>query len=425
MRSLPKRLNPLILPEASPQYEELLSRRRLGQTTLAVKPGQIGTSNATKPENLGVFEYAHLKAPLPKDLKGSEIFPFHHTQKIQETYFLMRRSKDGYVSATGMFKIAFPWALQAEEKSEREYLKARSETSEEEVAGNVWISPELALELAEDYGMLVWVRALLDPTDISLSAASADKNISPPPKFKMPPIDSSAFAPPPSLARSRGRRSASPTKFASPAKKLATPRRPRQTRAQKESSTASSSAANADLQSTLDAAASTGDSTAVAEKAEKAFEVAVSVNGTADEEDGTQEVEAKESKDKVKVNVTSTTETSEDVETTRTDVSVDMPAGLPDLPLPEDTAEMIAKAKEMVEEANKLQQNGEASEANPASNASKKRKSDEVEKEGEESDAESTPAQPAKKARILEDKLRRERVRNRALVGVTATLAIA
>jgi hypothetical protein len=40
-----------------------------------------------------------------------------------------------------MFKIAFPWAKTEEEKIEREYLKSREYTSQEEVAGNVWISP--------------------------------------------------------------------------------------------------------------------------------------------------------------------------------------------------------------------------------------------------------------------------------------------
>lgn len=45
------------------------------------------------------------------------------------------------MSATGMFKIAFPWAKADEERAEREYLKSREYTSQEEVAGNVWISP--------------------------------------------------------------------------------------------------------------------------------------------------------------------------------------------------------------------------------------------------------------------------------------------
>ena len=140
--------------------EELLGRRRLGKTHLAVKATQIGTSNATRPENLGPFEYAHLRAPLPKDLKGSEIFPSISPQQHPETYFLMvsrfasyrwisglkaqssqRRSRDGFVSATGMFKIAFPWAKIEEERSEREHLKSLTGTSEDEIAGNVWISP--------------------------------------------------------------------------------------------------------------------------------------------------------------------------------------------------------------------------------------------------------------------------------------------
>jgi hypothetical protein len=74
--------------------DELLARRRLGKTNLSVKPGLIGSSNATKPENLGVFEYAHLRAPLPKDLKGSEIFPSHTPAQHPETYFLMVRYHD-------------------------------------------------------------------------------------------------------------------------------------------------------------------------------------------------------------------------------------------------------------------------------------------------------------------------------------------
>lgn len=68
---------------------ELIKMRRLGQTHLTVKPGQVGTSNATKPENLGMFDYAHLKAPLPKNLQGSEIFAPNQHQPQPEAYFLM------------------------------------------------------------------------------------------------------------------------------------------------------------------------------------------------------------------------------------------------------------------------------------------------------------------------------------------------
>jgi hypothetical protein len=44
-----------------------------------------------------------------------------------------------------MFKIAFPWAKGSDEKAEREYLKPLPGTSEDEIAGNVWVSPELGM----------------------------------------------------------------------------------------------------------------------------------------------------------------------------------------------------------------------------------------------------------------------------------------
>lgn len=71
--------------------EELLSRRRLGRTKLSVKPSIVGTNSATKPENLGPVEYAHLRAPLPDDLEGSGIFTAQPGHPHPETYFLMVR----------------------------------------------------------------------------------------------------------------------------------------------------------------------------------------------------------------------------------------------------------------------------------------------------------------------------------------------
>jgi hypothetical protein len=72
-----------------------VSKRRLGQTNLTVKPGQVGISSATKRENLGQFDYAHLRAPLPKNLKGSEIFAPSKHQPHPEAYFLMVRTDLG------------------------------------------------------------------------------------------------------------------------------------------------------------------------------------------------------------------------------------------------------------------------------------------------------------------------------------------
>lgn len=61
----------------------------MGQTELKVKPGQVGTSNATKPDNLGVLDYAHLRVPLPNNLNSSGIFSKGANRKYPEAYFLM------------------------------------------------------------------------------------------------------------------------------------------------------------------------------------------------------------------------------------------------------------------------------------------------------------------------------------------------
>ncbi|PYI14380.1 apses transcription factor [Aspergillus japonicus CBS 114.51] len=439
VRTLPRKNNPLILSDEAPAYEELLARRRLGKTNLAVKPTQIGTSNATKPENLGPFEYAHLRAPLPSDLKGSEIFPSHAPQQHPETYFLMRRSRDGYVSATGMFKIAFPWAKLDEERSEREYLKARSETSEDEIAGNVWISPVLALELAKEYQMYDWVRALLDPTEIIQSPSSAKKQITPPPRFDLPPIEAPTLLT--STTRLRRGRSASPSKRPS------SPRKPRQTRAMKEANAAATSAANATLQSSLDLTASTVESESVIRAIQPSVEVdsdqkpaptprklktpkpskiarRIIPEGDFEEEQKEEQKEERkeeEKEQKVKVDVETTANTVDDVKTTQTTVSVELPVTLPEAPSAADTEQMIAKAKEMVEEAVKLQ----AETAEPSSaKAAVKRKTDALSEDEDEEEEEARTLR-TKRAKVLEEKLKQERVRNRALVGVTAAFALA
>lgn len=95
---------------------------------------------------------------------------------------VQRRSKDGYVSATGMFKIAFPWAKLEEEKAEREYLKSRKETSQDEIAGNVWITPELGTPIRQFYArpdvsqvhhLLIFVQHWNFPRSIACTTGSA------------------------------------------------------------------------------------------------------------------------------------------------------------------------------------------------------------------------------------------------------------
>ncbi|MCJ1335395.1 hypothetical protein MMC09_000665 [Bachmanniomyces sp. S44760] len=389
---LPEGKNSLMVPDKTPAHAELIKKRRLGQTKLEVKAHQVGTSNATNPGNLGMFDYAHLRCPLPNDLKSSEIFAPQPKSPHPESYFLMRRSVDGYISATGMFKASFPWAKVAEEKAEREYVQKIPATSQDEVAGNVWIPEALALELAEEYGIVPWVVALLDPEPVT-AVADDKKSISPPPKFNFNMSELIAFPQPSATPSGRGRgrpRAGSPAKGgATPGGKAAgSPRKARAKKEPKESSAsnaATARAASESLQSALESAASAADGESV---------------------DG----------ERVKVIVDNEVEINGDTETTHTTVKIDMPAGSSELPMPEDTEAMIATAKEMVEEARKIE--GESSNKT----AKAKRKAEVLDDEDEEIAEDET--QPAKRQKLLEQKLKKERVRTRALLGIAATLAV-
>jgi hypothetical protein len=394
--------------------ESLVNRRRLGQTDLAPKAGPVGVNSATKPKNLGTFDYAHLRVPLPKNVVSGIFNP------APNSYFLMRRSRDGFISATGMFKATFPWAEVEEEERERKYIKSLESTSSDETAGNVWIPPTHALELAEEYQIKLWIEALLDNTSIEVnpSKESTPKTISPPPVFLR---TAETLAPPtPSRSSGRARRSASPSKIASPKKPIATPRK--------------SKAAKA---AALEAAAS---SAGVKELNAEAKEVATEVvKGAANDAEKEPEKEVKKPVEEavekvvekaveptspeeakvVRVNVDTDVVVEGGVETTHTHVEVEMPIGSPELSLPEDAMSMIAKAKEMVEAAQMIDG---VTETSAAKSKKSKRKVDEVEDVEEQVPA--TDAGPVAKKVKVESDLRKERVKTRALIGISATLAI-
>lgn len=363
--------------------EILVARRRLGQTDLAVKAGQVNTSNSTKQKNLGTFDYAHLRAPLPKGIVSGIFNP------SPASYFLMRRSHDGYISATGMFKATFPYAENSDEEVERKYIKSLETTSKDETAGNVWIPPHHALELAKEYGILPWIEALLDnaPIEVNQTKDQSPKSIQSPPTFLLP---NEALTAPSSSVRGRPRRSVSPSKIASPKKTAGSTRSRKSTKAPSEEPSAT--AASKKLQKALKAAAAADTETLTSEK---------------------QEPDVKE-EPVVRVNVDTDVEVKGDVETTHTHVEVEIPAGSPELPLPEDTEAMIAKAKEMVEAATKST-SGESSKK-------LKRKAEEIEDEEEAAEG-AVIAVPAKKVKV-ESELKKERVKTRALIGLSATLAI-
>jgi hypothetical protein len=388
--------------------EVLVARRRLGQTDLAVKAGQVGTSNSTKPKNLGTFDYAHLRAPLPKGIMSGIFRP------SPASYFLMRRSNDGYISATGMFKATFPYAEVVEEEMERKYIKSLETTSSDETAGNVWIPPQHALELAEEYNIVPWIKALLDNTAIETNQTkdATPKTISPPPKFLM----SENVLAPPTPSRSRPRRSVSPSKIATPRKIVGTARA-RRNAARAESVKSESAEPPAQTQPPASLSQTKEPLTSQLTESDTAMEITLDTPKE-EEEDAVKEEAKEEVKEDpvVRVNVDTEVEVNGDIETTHTHVEVEMPAGLPELPLPEDTEAMIAKAKEMVEAA--VANSSGVVVSNTKTLKRKVEEADEAEKEEGEASV------PAKKPKTESRELKKEKIKNRALLGISATLVI-
>ncbi|EMR61699.1 putative -n domain-containing protein [Eutypa lata UCREL1] len=402
-RQLPQKHNPL-MTEDIPPFVELVARRRLGQTQLTPKMVAAGATGDVDPSSLGVFDYAHLRAPLPKGIT-SGIF-----KSSPNSYFLMRRSQDGYVSATGMFKATFPYADAIEEENERKYIKSLPTTSPEETAGNVWIPPEQALALAEEYRVSPWIQALLDSTDIAVTNApdSPPKRIMAPPKFEGLSLSQPLLAPPTpsSIPRStRVRRSASPSKK----RAIASPRK-RSTKASVRTETPS-----------------------VQEEAEMINGIRTDdeASTAANEETSIKTVEKEpavvfapvEEQPKVQIKFGQDVAFENGVEVKHTAVEVELPFA--EQPSPDEAQGLIEEARAMAEAAR------EADDASGLSNNSK-RKVDEITTGDEDSedkaDREGSEGQGprSKKAKTekTEVQLRKERVRNRALVGLSATLAV-
>lgn len=363
----------------------------------------------------------------------------------------MRRSEDGYVSATGMFKATFPYASAEEEELERRYIKSLPTTSEQETAGNLWISPEQALTLAVEYHILPWIQALLDPTEIPLSNAG---DSSPPKKIAAPPVffsgqplpSSSSLSPPATMRMTRSRRSASPTKSVTARRNIASPRKrtARITSTQTTTTTkATSTAAGEEIATEAPSQTSTlvnGDFPVLAPPTKLATTVADlvtdAVTAEVDPEDVKIETFEKESEvvlapveeePSLKVHVDQDTSVDQETgaEVTHTTVELELPlAGEP--PSAEEAARMVAEAKAMVKAATEGLAAEKETTSSPVSKKSK-RKADEI-VEDEEADWETTEGalveQPKVKKVKTEVEVKKDRIKRRALFGISATLAV-
>ncbi|KAI0913671.1 DNA-binding domain of Mlu1-box binding protein MBP1 [Ustulina deusta] len=410
-RHLPNKANPLMTDDL-PAYADLVSRRRLGQTQLTPKMVAASVAGDIDPSALGVFDYAHLRAPLPKGVT-SGIF-----KSSPSSYFLMRRSQDGYVSATGMFKATFPYAEATEEEAERKYIKSLPTTSHEETAGNVWIPPEQAIALAEEYGITPWISALLDPAEIAVTNApdSPPKKIAAPPKFDFTGLVQPTLAPPTpsSLPRStRSRRSASPSKK----RAIASPRK-RSTKVSAPQIILAETAPGQEETESETNGAKTEDTTSTAPTED------ITMKTTENEPEVV--FALVEEEPKIHIKVGQEVQFHAGVETTQTAVEVELPL-VDGPPSVEEAAQMIEKAKEMVAAAAAESAENAKTDESPSENNKGKRKAEEIvvdEEDEQPSEPSEEPRSKKTKTAKTEVQLRKERVRNRALVGLSATLAV-
>lgn len=237
----------------------------------------------------------------------------------------------------------------------------------------------LALDLAKEYGIELWIAALLDPEPITHGTSDPKKGIRSPPAFHLKEAVNGIGRTPDRVTAETGRRSTrgarsmrseSPTKGKTP-RKMATPRKTRKPRGV---------LANVDETASI---------------AEESVE-----NGDLDHA-------------KVEVETTTVPGVNGEEETETTKATVTMPNGNPALPLSDDPQVMLAQAREMVKEARKLD----------GTNAGKgKRKADEIQEEDEVLEAERN-VRPVKRVR-QEVELRREKIMRRAATGIVASLAL-
>jgi hypothetical protein len=255
-----------------------------------------------------------------------------------------------------------------------------------------------------------WVEALLDPAPIERgNKDKSNTHIQSPPKFDIATA-TPAKLPPQGLRNTRARstRSVSPSKSATPSRKIATPRKARTARGAMKSEL---------FKSTEAVTPSSALQDIIANGMTPSESVASSVDGDLKEIEPETEPKAEVKEGTVHIEVQQTVETNGDTETTSTNVTVDVPHNHAALPEPEDPTAMIEEAKRMVAEAQKLQPGSSAE----VTKSSKRRIEDVLD---EEELADERLSKLAKVAYTTEQKMTKEKVTRRALVGLGVMAAI-
>jgi len=266
--------------------------------------------------------------------------------------------------------------------------------------------------------MRLWIEALLDNESV-IPSDHRKRNITPPPPY-FKPAESDAGSVASSTAPAPRRRS---TRSASPSKRLGSTPRKTRAKAAKDSPLKKEvpPIAEAMEEETKVVTLTTTEKTTLT-----STETApVLTNGNGIETSLTTPVKGEPT---IKLQVDRESEEKGDVKVARNSVKLqlasgelELPAGEITIPLAETAQEMIAKAREVVAEAQRLDGGSDAA---PVSGSGRKRKAEDIEHAEEAGADRESDHRHVKRSKVLEEELKREKVKNKALIGLTAALAI-
>lgn len=146
------------------------NRRRCRlEVVISVNKGSaIDVSSSPKPKTVTI-EFIEVPIILPniKSIVGP---------RPGKAYSLRRRTTDGYFDLTHMFSAAFPYATVGDMQEKLACIKVLSSVTLCHLGNSTWVPAEFALELAADYQILPWVKALMDD---ALVKRHVNKNVIP------------------------------------------------------------------------------------------------------------------------------------------------------------------------------------------------------------------------------------------------------